>query len=481
MTFVSFNFYIFLAIVILVYYILPLRVRWIALLVGSLFFYAYISEYSIAKVSSLVVAAFLCWIFGIFQCRFPKLKKVWLTLSIAAVGLPLIIIKEIPFLTYLTGWKKPDWLIVPIGIAFYSMQLISYSVDVYYGKTNGQRNYFKFLLFASFFPQIIQGPIPRYNQLQSQLIEGHRFDERRFVKGFMLILWGFFLKLCIADKAAVIVNAVFDNYPTYKGMYVLVAGVLYSFELYTDFLACTTFAQGMSGMLGIEIMDNFNHPYFADSVKEFWRRWHISLSSWLRDYIYIPLGGNRKVKFRKYLNLMITFAVSGIWHGAGYKFLFWGLLHSAYQISGEILIPIKNRIERFVFLNEHSKVNRIIKIIITFNLVTVAWIIFRAESLKTAFSMIKSIFTVRNVWILTDDSIFELGLGWKECIVLLFCLFILLAVSYFQEKGVQIRERVLELMLPLRWFVYIGTIIFILIFGTYGYGFDAQSFIYGGF
>ena len=297
----------------------------------------------------------------------------------------------------------------------------------------------------------------------------------------MLILWGFFLKLCIADKAAVIVNAVFDNYPTYKGMFVLVAGVLYSFELYTDFLACTTFAQGMSGMLGIEIIDNFNHPYFAESVKDFWRRWHISLSSWLRDYIYIPLGGNRKGKIRKYLNLMITFAISGIWHGAGYKFLFWGLLHSTYQIFGEILIPIKKRVERFLFLNEHSKVNRIIKIIITFNLVMVAWIIFRAESLKTAFSMIKSIFTVRNVWILTDDSIFELGLEWKECIVLIICLFILLAVSYFQEKGVQIRDRVLGLTLPFRWTVYIGTIIFILIFGTYGYGFDAQSFIYGGF
>lgn len=297
----------------------------------------------------------------------------------------------------------------------------------------------------------------------------------------MLILWGFFLKLCIADKACIIVDTVFNSYPTYRGMYVLVAGVLYSFQLYADFLACTSFAQGIAELFGIDIISNFNHPYFSTSIKDFWRRWHISLSSWLRDYIYIPLGGNRKGEVRKYTNLLITFAVSGIWHGAGYKFLFWGLLHGIYQIMGEILMPAKNFLGKKMHLDMHPIFRNAFKIIFTFLMVMFAWIIFRADHLKTGLSMIKSVFTVHNPWILTNDSLFSLGLSWKECLVLFFCLLVLLIVSWNQEKGVQIRNKILECNLFTRWCIYIGTIIFVIIFGTYGFGFDAQTFIYGGF
>lgn len=419
---------------------------------------------------------------GIGSSKSAGGRKLLLVAALLCTAVPLLCVKEIDFVSDLflhTG--RLSWWVVPAGFAFWSLQLISYAVDVCRGKIRPQRNPLKFLLFVSFFPQIIQGPIPRYDQLAGQLCEGHRFDERRFVKGFMLILWGFFLKLCIADKAAVIVNAVFDTYPTYQGAYVYLAGVLYSFQLYADFMSCTTLAQGISELFGITLVDNFHHPYFSTSIADFWRRWHISLSSWLRDYIYIPLGGNRKGKVRKYINVLITFVVSGIWHGGGFKFLFWGLLHGFYQVTGGLLSPLRKRLERLLSLDRYPGFTRVLRAIITFHLVMLAWIIFRADHLRTGLSMIASIVRVPNIWIFTNDAIFGLGLGWKECAVLVLCLLILLGVSLVQERGILLRDRILGYNLPARWAVYIGVILFVLLFGTYGYGFDAQAFIYGGF
>jgi D-alanyl-lipoteichoic acid acyltransferase DltB (MBOAT superfamily) len=361
------------------------------------------------------------------------------------------------------------------------MQLIAYIVDIYNGKVASEKNFFKFLLFVSFFPQVIQGPIPRYSQLSPQLTEGNRFDENGFVKGFMLIIWGFFLKLCIADKAAVIVNTVFDNSNRYVGWYVFIAGVLYSIQLYTDFLSCTTLAQGVAALFGIQIVDNFMHPYFATSIKDFWRRWHMSLSSWLRDYVYIPLGGNRKGVARKYINIMITFAVSGIWHGAGLKYLFWGLLHGLYQVIGDLTNPTRIKASKVLKIDKNSKEYQFLSQLITFFLVMIAWIIFRADSLRVGLRMIKSMVTDWNPWILTDNSLFALGLSWKEVAVLILSLMILITVSIMQERDIIIRDCIIKRPIVTRWIVYICAIIFITVFGTYGYGFDAQSFIYGGF
>lgn len=481
MEFISFGFYVFLTIIVCVYYLIPLKYRWCSLLAGSLLFYWYISQYSKRRFVMLVGAAFICWLLSHLIQKTNKWKKFWLVISISMIAIPLLMIKEMPYISDRIHISVPGWWLVPVGIAFYSMQLIAYTVDVYKGEIDSEKSFLKFLLFVSFFPQIIQGPIPRYAQLSDQLTQGNRFDERKFVKGFMLILWGFFLKLCIADKASVIVDTVFNNYPTYQGMYILVAGMLYSFQLYADFLACTSFTQGISGLFGIDIISNFNHPYFSTSIKDFWRRWHISLSSWLRDYVYIPLGGSKKGKIRKYCNLLITFGVSGIWHGAGYKFLFWGLLHGMYQIIGELMTPFTERIDRKLNLNKHTGLKNLCKTIITFFLVTLAWVIFRADHLKTGLSMLKSILIVYNPWVLTNDSLFNLGLSWKECLVLVICLFVLLVVSWKQEKSIQIRNQILEQGLFIRWCIYIGIIIFVIVFGTYGYGFDPRAFIYGGF
>lgn len=481
MTFVTLQFYVFLVLVVAIYYILPLKYRWYILLTGSLAFYWYISDNSLKKFGMLIGAAIICWALSLLMLKFSRFKKLIFTIDLLVIIIPILAIKELSFAEYLFNFSTPEWWIVPIGVAFYSMQLIAYVVDVYKEKITPEKNVLKFLLFISFFPQILQGPIPRYQQLAPQSTKGHAFDETKFVNGFMLIIWAFFLKLCIADKAGVVVNTVFDNYPTYKGVFVLVAGILYSFQLYTDFMACTSFAQGIAELFGIDIIDNFNHPYFSTSIKDFWRRWHISLSSWLRDYVYIPLGGNRKGKIRKYINLLLTFVVSGIWHGAGYKFLFWGLLHGAYQIMGELLTPLKNKVDEICHLDKRPIFLKIFRMIFTFGLVTVAWVIFRADHLRIGLSMLKSVATVHNTWVLTNDALFTLGLSWKEFILLLICLIILLIVSKKQEDGIHIRERILRCNLIVRWCIYIGAIIFVMVFGTYGYGYDAQAFIYGGF
>ncbi len=482
LVYISFKFYIFVAIMVVIYYLIPIKWRWISLLCGNLTFYWFLSQFSKRRFGVLIALSLFSWIFGMLIDHYKQHKKVLLVLSIMGIAIPLVISKELKFIMEALVCKDmPSWWIVPIGFSFYTLQMIAYIIDTYQGKIKAEHNFFKYLLFISFFPQIVQGPIPRYSQLSKQLWKGNNFCENTFVQGFMLIIWGFFLKLCIADKAGIVVDKVFDNYPTYMGMYVLVAGVLYSFQLYADFLACTSLAQGVSALFGIKLVDNFRRPYFSKDIKDFWRRWHISLSSWLRDYIYIPLGGNRKGKLFKYLNVMITFAVSGIWHGGGYKYLFWGLLHGSYQVIGELLKPIRAIIIRRLGIDEKNEVFNMARTVVTFFLVMIGWIIFRADHLRTGMSMIKSIFTVLNPWILTNDSLYSLGLGWKEMHILAFCLIILLIVSWNQEKGINIRKIILNQNIIIRWCIYTMAILFVMIFGTYGYGYDAQSFIYGGF
>ncbi|MDD7148995.1 MAG: MBOAT family O-acyltransferase [Lachnospiraceae bacterium] len=358
--------------------------------------------------------------------------------------------------------------------------MISYLADIHKGTIDSQHHLLKYALFISFFPQIIQGPIPRYEQLEEQLVTGHTFDEKNFSKSLQMILWGLFLKFMIANKASVIVNNVFDNYEGYTGFYVLIAGILYSIQLYTDFLSCVCISQGSAGLFGIHLVDNFHHPYRAASIKDFWNRWHISLSRWLRDYIYIPLGGNRKGTLRKYLNLMITFLISGFWHGRGLQFLLWGLLHGLYQVIGSLTFHVRSRIYALLQISRDSLFGKLIQRITTFFLVMIGWIIFRAKDIPQGLTMLRSMFTTYNPWILFDDSLFSLGLVWKEWIILLLSILLLIAVECIQEK-ICIRDKILAQPLILRWIIYLGAIWVIWVFGSYGSDFIAQNFIYGDF
>lgn len=479
MTYISINYYVLVAIIVIVYYLLPIKYRWTALLCGSAVFYVLFYKKGWWLILGTIIASF--YIALVIEKRQGTEKKNTLIIGIIMVTIPWILSRNITELSWGLVKNDPFEIIAPLGISFYTLQIIAYMVDVYYGKIAAQKNLFKYMLFVSFFPQILQGPIPRYNQLQEQLVQGHNFDEKKFTKGICYIIWGFFLKLVIADKAGVFVGNVYSNYPAFAGAYLWVASILYSVQLYTDFLACTTLAQGVSMLFGIELIDNFNHPYFATSVKEFWRRWHISLSTWLKDYIYIPLGGNRNGHFSKQRNLIITFIVSGIWHGAGAQFIFWGLLHAFYQVIGEITNPIREEIYAKLNVSKDSKDKIVFKTIGTFLLVNWAWVIFRADSLIEGFGILKNMFAVFNPWILFNDRIYTLGLDIKDFIVLILGILSLAYAGSKHQQGRSVSEAIIRRKLPVRWFIMILGITIVMVFGTYGYGYSASDFIYGGF
>lgn len=479
MIYISLKYYALVLVALLLYYIFPVKLRWLVLLAGNIAFY--VAFYKTGWWIFLGTIIFSYAVTLLMDKLFTKTRKAVFIAGILGVTLPWLVLKNSNFIVDELLGRDPIQWIVPLGISFYTLQIIGYMADVYMKRISPEKNIAKYILFVSYFPQLIQGPIPRYGQLQHQLVDGNRFDEEKIVKGFQRIVWGFFLKLVIADKAAVIVNTVFDNYPAYSGAYIWLASFLYSIQLYADFLACTTLARGVSGLFGIELMQNFERPYYALSIKDFWRRWHISLSTWLRDYIYIPLGGNRKGKARKYINLLITFFISGMWHGAGFKFLVWGIIHAVYQIIGELTYDLREKLYDICGIRPDSKKKKWIKLTGNFLLVNFAWIIFRANTLRKGTQLIYNMVTEFNPWVLLNNRLFTLGLAWKEMLILGIGIYILHKVGVYQEEGRSVGDRIFDQPLLIRWGVYLTAIVGIILFGTYGFGFDAQDFIYGGF
>lgn len=476
MDFISVAYLGFLSILIIFYYLIPKNRQWILLLVSGIFFY---SCFSLRMWIFLLFTAMTTYLYARFLHRSVK----WLFLITGGNVLVLIILKAsasgLPFVSVL-GFDRLA-LLLPVGISFYTLQTIAYMVDVHKGKIEAQGNFFKYLLFITFFPQILQGPIPRYEELGEKLYKGHDYCRENLRNGAYLVLWGFFQKLVIADRCNLVVNEIFANYMNYDGIYFWIGGILYSVQLYTDFAGCVSIAAGSAQMLGIKLPENFNHPYMAVSVKDFWRRWHISLSRFLKDYIYIPLGGNRKGKPRKYFNLFITFLISGIWHGIGTHFLAWGLLHGAYQVMGEILVPLKRGLMKLTGMKKDCFAHRLLSRLFTCFLVMTAWIFFRAENTSKAIYMTVHLFMKWNPWILVSGQLYSLGLAEEEWLLLILCVILLIAAGILHERGVRIRERFAEQPLFFRWFVLFTGIFVILIAGIYGPGYDAAQFIYGGF
>lgn len=483
MTYTSISYYLLVAALMLVYYRLPKKHRWISLLCGSLLFY-YIVEKSMTGFVLFMATILFSYLAGLLldACRDLSLllRRVLLWVCGAFSAAPLLLSKGSQlageFLLHRTDFSP----VMTLGLSFYTLQILAYLGDIHAGRIRPRKNFFKYALFISFFPQIIQGPIPRYEQLGKQLFQGHPFREENVRRGFYLIIWGFFLKMMIADKAGIFVDEVFGHSDLYTGAYFLAAGILYSIQLYADFLSCVTLSQGVSFLFGIRLADNFHHPYFATSISDFWRRWHMSLSFWLRDYVYIPLGGNRRGRAAKYLNIAVTFLVSGLWHGGTYKYIFWGLLHCGYQIVGNLTKNGKQKIYNALEMPKGSLPWRLLKTAGTCFWVMLAWIIFRADSLRSGLSMIYSIFTVHNPWIFFDNSLLKLGLDWKQSVVLLLSILVLLAVSLLQTRR-GLCNWVLRQHLMIRWLLVFAAIITIWVFGTYGIDYDASAFIYSDF
>ena len=292
------------------------------------------------------------------------------------------------------------------------------------------------------------------------------------------MLWGFFLKIVLADRIALLVDNVYHGFREYTGWYLIVATVLFAVQIYCDFAGYSTIAMGSAKILGITLMDNFDTPYLSASVSEFWRRWHISLTSWFKDYLYIPLGGSRKGRLRKYVNKMIVFLVSGLWHGASISMVVWGGLNGLYQVLGEVLSPVRDRLVKLLGLRRESLGHRLGQTVCTFLLVDFSWIFFRADRLSSALAIVRSVLTAANPWVLFDGSLYTLGLDRKNFTVMLLSIGLLFVADLCKRRGIRIRQVVMAQDWWFRWSFIALSVIALLVFGLWGPAFDQASFIY---
>lgn len=495
MLFNSFSYLIFFPIVVLLYFAIPHKIRYVWLLVASYYFYmAWNPKYALLIALSTV----LTYLSGLLIGRENRLmgrkgralfrKRLWVFLSMTSNLSILFLFKYFDFFienaNRVLGHLNMEMLsptfdvMLPVGISFYTFQALSYTMDVYRKEIYVEKNILKYALFVSFFPQLVAGPIERSKNLLVQISSRHYFDYERIKDGLLLMLWGFFLKLVIADRVAVVVNNVYNNYGEYEGLVPVLATLFFGVQIYCDFASYTLIAKGSAEVMGFRLMDNFHQPYFARSIGEFWRRWHISLSTWFRDYLYIPLGGNRKGNFRKYTNIMIVFLVSGLWHGADWTFVIWGFLHGGFQVIGQIIRPIKIKAADLMGIDRSAFSYRLVQMITTYLLVNFAWIFFRAQNIAEAKGIIKNIALVWNPWIFTDGTLYTLGLTVGSFWAGVISIIVLFGVSVAQYNGVRIRERFAKQGLIFRWTVTLGLIFSIIVFGIYGPGYSASQFIY---
>lgn len=495
MLFNSIHFLLFFPAVISIYFLISEKYKYIWLLVSSYFFYMC---WNVKYAALLFFSTFVTYMSGYFLQKIKssaigeKQKRLKMNLCVAGsffLNLSILFLFKYFYFAleninrvfsqlHMTVLTPSFDIILPVGISFYTFQALSYTMDVYRGDVDAEQNFLKYALFVSFFPQLVAGPIERSKNLLKQIHEPHKFHYVQFCDGVYLMIWGYFLKLVLADRIAIVVDTVYDDHTQYGGMYLIVATVLFAFQIYCDFAGYSTIAMGAAKIMGFHLMENFNAPYFSQSVSEFWRRWHISLSSWFKDYLYFPLGGNRSGKRRKYLNLMIVFSVSGLWHGASWTFVIWGMLNAIFQILGNELKGARQKFADFFSLQTASYSAKLAKALFTFVLIDFTWIFFRAKSIRQAFEIIKSMLNVHNPWILFDNSLFSLGIGQKGFRVMMWGLFILLAADLCKYKNIRVREVIQAQDFWFRCIVIVVSVWFIIAVGVWGPGYREAGFIY---
>ena len=483
MSYLSVDFFFFIAIVLFFYYILPNKYRKYILLLASIFFYLYYSEICFLILGFNILSTYLG---GILIKKYSSKKKIIFSMVlIINIGI-WFIIKEFNWganflnsiFTIVTIPTIKN-LIVPLGISYYTLQSIGYLVDVYNGQ-EPEKNLVNYGLFISYFPAIVQGPISRYNEFKIEINKDKKFNYNQFISNLLLIIYGLIKKTIIADNIAILANYCFDNYLSLSGVILYVGAVCYAIQIYTDFSGCVDICRGVSGLFQINLKQNFDAPYFSKSIKEFWSRWHITLSSWLKDYIYIPLGGNRIGKVHKYINIIIVFLISGIWHGG--SFIFWGLLHAAYEIGSELTETLREKFKNALGIEKNSTSDKIYRTIITFNLVVIAWIFFRANNLEIALIYIHNMIRRTNFTLLLDGTIYNMGLNHNMLFALFVNILLVILVDYLHYKNKNgIRDNILSLHIIIRWIIYFILIYDVILFARYGTKIPKSAFLYGGF
>lgn len=521
MSYNSLSYLIFIFVIGIIYFIVPKRGRWIVLLTASYLFYF---------VNSLFLAGFLLastlviWGLGkqlgknnaFFQSRRKELDKEGKKLLkeqtkrknrrvvLAAVLINLAFLVFFKYFNFLGGnlnglfdlvgvpWQIPVLkLVMPLGISFYTLQAISYVVDVYRGKIQAERHFGRLALFLSFFPQIVEGPIGRYDQMASQLYEGHSFDYERIRSGFHRIIWGFLKIVLLADRCGILVNTVFGEPQNYRGSAVALAGLFYTIQIYAEFSGAMDIVLGTGKMFGITMVENFRQPFFSDSVQEFWRRWHITLGTWLRDYVFysvslskgfVTLNKKCKNKLNEHWGKLVPMGIAlfcvwfsnGIWHGASWKYICYGLYYYIILMVGMAFEPLMVKVLGKLHINRQSKPYRVFQILRTAGLVYIGMILFRAPDVKTAGSMLLSIFQ-------PGGTVTGLGLVTGDFIIVAIMTMLLFLYSIYKEKQVDLLDKIPNIPIVVRFVFYWAVLLILVIFGAYGEGFNVGNFIYGQF
>lgn len=476
MIFNSFEYLIFLPLIAALYFILAPRFRWILLLAASYYFYmSWRAEYAILILFCTAinyVAAIL-----IDKEKDKKVKKIILTVDLIISFGVLFVYKYLGFMTenintaldlFNASINLPTFdILLPVGISFFTFQTLSYTIDVYRGTTKVERHFGIFALFVSFFPQLVAGPIERSDNLLPQFAKEKRFDIARAMSGLRIILWGLFKKIVIADRLAILVNEVYNNTGEHSGAAFIAATVAFALQIYGDFSGYSDIAVGSAKIMGFNLMQNFDRPYLSKTTGEFWRRWHISLSSWFRDYVYIPLGGSRCSKVRYVINNMTTFALSGLWHGAEWTFVIWGVVNGIYTSVSSCTKGLRKKISDSIFGDKYETLHKILQVSMTFILICFSWIFFRANSLSDAIYIIGHLFPLNFAGLVESFGAYRLISS--GVLALLFCV-----ISFVSRKE-NVLTRFFYEHRAVRYVCYLVLFGLIMMFGVTG---NETAFIY---
>lgn len=516
MALISLKFFAFFLAVAIIYYILPGKLQWGWLLISSLFFYY--KEASLQQFLIFLIYIGINWVATLFmQEDAPHRKAAFRTAIILDVGL-LSIFKYLDFfveiiIAFIHIFKpeftsaRLDYIVYlsgqhsPIRISYFALIIMGYLIDVYWGKVSAQKNPGKVLLFASYFPQMTSGPIVQYEMMQNELWgDKHRFDYNNFVMGLERVIWGLFKKMVIADRCKIMVDTIYNSYQLYAGFYIPFGAAMFAVQLYTDFSGLMDIVLGISQCFGINLPENFQTPFYSLNLSEFWRRWHITLGAFLRDYVLYPIerskpwrklrkfcknkfgkGYEKKFNLPVYLALLVSWFLIGLWHGGGWEYIFGvGLYMWAVIVLGEILSPVFSWLIKILHINTECFSWKLFRRIRTFLLFIFGLSFFRAETLTDGFQMWKSAFSLCNPWIFFDHSFLKLGLSQSEWLILLFSILVLVVVSILQQTG-SVREKLHRQGFIFRLLFFVILFVLIINWGCYGADFVAEDFIYGRF
>lgn len=485
MLFNSLQFLLFLPFVTIVYFALPYKYRWLWLLLSSYYFYmCWSPKYAILIFTSTVIT----YLSGIAIDKINKSTSIikkkkyknWCVAFSFSINLLILIyfkyfnffIENINLISnkynLSEGFSFVE-ILLPVGISFYTFQALSYTMDVYRGDTKTEYHFGRYALFVSFFPQLVAGPIERSSHLLSQFKTKHKFSYSNLWEGSFLIIRGLFKKVVIADRLAVLVNTIYNDPTAYEGFPLIIATIFFTFQIYCDFSAYSDIAIGSAKIMGFDLMQNFNKPYLSQNITEFWRKWHISLSTWFRDYLYIPLGGNRVSNLKRLRNIFIVFTVSGLWHGASWNFIIWGALHGIGLIFEQLLKPIKQIINSSFNIKTSTYGSKLFYIILTFSFVSLAWVFFRANTLTDA------IYILQNMFSITSFELLKTGLSDFDLSFSFYLIIFLISIQIIERKYNLTKIIYKQNTIP-RWISLVSIVLIIIFWGFYPV--EPTQFIY---